>query len=203
MEPSGQPPLPPPQARLHLLLLKASAVPTAGPALRDGRDRSWPGPAAAAASLRFSQRPERACVHLHTPFQAPQGWSARAGLRLRRAWLRSWAAELTPGCWREGHRVDTPPRGRHRASSLPGPAHEAAAEVSLEGPPWGQGGHGPGQAPSHPPCLSPHRGMRCFTWSYVLIPTAQPGKFSVDQRRRERGRGGGTGTPVGGPTEGP
>nr|KAF6433684.1 lipocalin 12 [Molossus molossus] len=27
------------------------------------------------------------------------------------------------------------------------------------------------------------RGQRCLTWSYVLIPTAQPGKFSVDQSR--------------------
>nr|XP_053774601.1 epididymal-specific lipocalin-12 isoform X4 [Desmodus rotundus] len=27
------------------------------------------------------------------------------------------------------------------------------------------------------------RGPRCITWSYLLIPTAQPGKFSVDNHR--------------------
>uniref|UniRef100_A0A671E8U6 Lipocalin/cytosolic fatty-acid binding domain-containing protein n=1 Tax=Rhinolophus ferrumequinum TaxID=59479 RepID=A0A671E8U6_RHIFE len=33
-------------------------------------------------------------------------------------------------------------------------------------------------------CLSPsHRGQRCITWSYVLIPQANPGKFSVNNSR--------------------
>ncbi|XP_070106543.1 epididymal-specific lipocalin-12 isoform X1 [Equus caballus] len=30
------------------------------------------------------------------------------------------------------------------------------------------------------PIRSPARGQRCVTWSYVLIPATQPGKFSVD-----------------------
>ncbi|KAM5260610.1 epididymal-specific lipocalin-12 [Hipposideros larvatus] len=34
------------------------------------------------------------------------------------------------------------------------------------------------------------RGQRCITWSYVLIPEAQPGKFSVDNSRCERVGGG-------------
>ena len=41
-------------------------------------------------------------------------------------------------------------------------------------------------------CVHPylHRGHRCITWSYVLIPAAQPGRFSVDGGEAERVTGG-------------
>lgn len=132
---------------------------------------------------------------LHTPFQAH-----RRGRRVDGAEAAKGVgepcrqeAELTPGCSGEtgglkgtgGHAPREGSRAPACRALLTAPhAHAAFSWEARVGP----------RRPAAPRtcllCPSPPRGQRCVTWSYVLIPSAQPGVFSVQKKKGETGVGG-------------
>lgn len=125
-----------------------------------------------------------------TLFQAEQGWlvggPARGweGVAHTNRLQGSQATALGAGGLR-GHRGDTPFPGEGSGLACGVPAPSSAAHPTL-----------------HRPLR--HRGPRCTTWSYLLMPTAQPGQFSVVNGRGEMGGGGGPawGALAGGPLTG-
>lgn len=134
----------------------------------------------------FSQGPPReGSLSPHcTPVSGPQAWSADGRGRGCRG--GGWATPtggtahawlLRGSRWPERHREGS------RAPACRALLTAPTLRCILPGGPRGaKAASGPGTCLL---CPSPPRGQRCVTWSYVLIPTAQPGVFSVEKSRGE------------------
>lgn len=170
----------------------------AGPAQGSGRGRPpacpvWPHPR---LRLGAGRPPEGPCRFLPTARPcAPPSCSGLSGATAHTSLLRGDVGR--PEGARGGHGdpgegTEPPARGARA------PPSHATAEP-LQGLPWG-GAPSSQQSPEPASSARPgHRHGRCITWSHVLTPMAQPGKFSVDNSGSESaGCGAGAGVLAGG-----